>query len=331
MHRPLRCLWVFLLALTGFAPALADPPSFFQVQEDIPLTGGVSRFDYQYLDTDNNLLYLAHMGAGQIIVFNTKQTKVMQVLSGFPGVTGLLVLPQFHRLYASVSKNHQVAVVDTQTQKVVERIPGGHFPDGMDYVPETHQLFVSDEMGAEVVVIDVLKNRRLASIKLTGEAGNSRYNPADHLIYTCVQTKNELVSIDPNSLKVVNHYPIHGGKHPHGLLIDPNSNLAFIGCDGNAKLTVMDLRNFQEVGTADVGKDPDVLSFDSNLGYLYVASEAGIVSVFRVRDRKIEKIGDYPVGNNAHSVTADSRTHFVYFPLRKEGKGPTLRIMKPAN
>jgi len=107
--------------------------------------------------------------------------------------------------------------------------------------------------------------------------------------------------------------------------------LAFIACDGNEKLTVMDLKSFQEIGASDVGKDPDVLAFDGNLGYLYVASESGIVSIFRVRDRKVEKIGDYPVGNNAHSVEVDPLTHFVYFPLRKEGKGPVLRVMKPSN
>jgi len=331
MQRPLRCLWTILLVMTGVSPVLADPSSFLQTQEDIPLLGGASRFDYQFLDTENNLLYFSHMGAGQIVVFNTQQGKVLQTLSGFPGVTGLLVLPQFHRLYASVTKSPCIAVVDTQTQKIVGRIPAGHFPDAIAYVPGTHQLYVSDEMGAEVIVIDVLKNKRVASIKLNGEAGNTRYNPSDHLVYTCVQSKNELVAIDPNSLKIVNRYPIRGGKHPHGLLIDPNSNLAFIACDGNEKLTVMDLKNFQEIGASDVGKDPDVMSFDSNLGYLYVASESGTVSVFRVRDRKMEKIGDYPVGNNAHSVEVDSRTHFVYFPLSKSGKGPVLRIMKPAN
>ena len=51
----------------------------------------------------------------------------------------------------------------------------------------------------------------------------------------------------------------------------------------------MDLNHFQETGVAPVGKDPDVLDFDSGLGYLYVASESGVVSVFRVRDRKMKK------------------------------------------
>jgi DNA-binding beta-propeller fold protein YncE len=331
MNSRIMSLTACLLGTIVFSGALADPPSFLRIQEDVPLTGGVSRFDYQTYDPQAQLLYLSHMGAGQIIVFNTQQEKVIATLSGFPGVTSLLVLPQYHRLYAGVTQNHMVAVLDTQSRKVIARVPAGNFPDGMAYVPETHQLYVSDEKGGEVTVIDVLKNKRTTSIKLGGQAGNTRYDSSSRLVYTCGQTKNELVSINPDTLKIANRYPIKGGKHPHGLWIDPNSHLAFIGCDGNAKLSVMDLTNFQETGVADVGKDPDVLTFDTSLGYLYVASESGVVSIFRVRDRKIEKIGDFPVGENAHSVEVDSQTHFVYFPLRKVNRGPVLRIMKPAN
>ena len=328
----LRRLIIYIfLGIFNFSSALADPASFLRLQEDVPLTGGVSRFDYQTLDPQTGTLYISHMGAGQIIVFNTLQGKVSTVLNGFPGVTGLLVIPELHRLYASVTRHHQVMVLDSQSLKTIAKIPAGHFPDGMAYVPETRQLYVSDEMGGEVTVIDVSTNQRTASLKMGGEVGNTRYDSGSHSVLVSVQGKNELAVIDPRTEKITNHIPIKGGKHPHGLYLDPKSHLAFIACDGDEKLVVIDLNNFQEIGVTDVGKDPDVLAFDDNLGYLYVASESGVVSIFRVRDRKIEKFGDFPVGQNAHSVLVDSKTHLVYFPLRKVNKGPVLRIMKPAN
>jgi DNA-binding beta-propeller fold protein YncE len=140
--------------------------------------------------------------------------------------------------------------------------------------------------------------------------------------------KNELVTIDPRIRRIIKRTPIHSGKNPHGLCIDEKSHLAFLGCDGDEKLVVVDLNNYQEIGVSSIGADPDALDFDSVLGYLYVASESGVVSVFRVRNRKIEKIGDYPVGKNAHSVAVNPKTHFVYFPLQGD-KNPALRIMKP--
>lgn len=326
-----RAIAVFFCSLVVLAPLFADPPSFLRTEEDVPLTGGVSRFDCQYLDPQSGFLYISHMGAGQIVVFNTRLGKVTATLPGFPGVTGLLVLPQFHRLYASVTRSHQVVVLDTLSQKTVARVPAGHFPDGMAYVPETHEIYVSDELGGEVTVIDVLKNKRTASIKLEGEVGNVRYDPVSGRVFANVQTKNELVAIDPATHKILIHYALQGGRHPHGLWVDSPSHLAFLACSGDGKLVVVDLSGFQETGIANVGKDPDVLAFDGNLGYLYVASESGVVSIFRVRDRKVEKIGDFPVGEKAHSVEVDPKTHLVYFPLSKAGGGPVLRIMKPAN
>jgi len=311
------------------APRLLPAKDLLKLEKDVPLTGGVSRFDYQSLDSQNGILYLSHMGAGQIIVFNTKTNQVLATLPGFPGVTGVLVLPELHRLYANVTRRHQTAVVDTQSLKVLSRIPSGHFPDGMDYVPDLGQLYVSDEMGGEENVIDVPKNQRLSTLKMGGQVGNTRYDPVSHLVFVTLQTKNELAAINPRTGKIAGKYPIRGGKNPHGLWIEPDARLAFLACEWDAKLVVMDLTSYQEIAVFDVGEEPDVLSYDPGLKILYVACERGKTSVFSVKDRKVEKLGEVEVGDNAHSVQVDPKTHLVYFPLRKAGKGPVLRIMRP--
>src|SRR5580693_9509746 len=98
-------LWFFC-----FSFVLADPPSFFQLQQDVPLNGGTFRFDGQAFDPDTGTLFIAHMGAGQIIACNTKTGQVDATLAGYPGVTGLLYVPELHYLYASVTRLHQMAV-----------------------------------------------------------------------------------------------------------------------------------------------------------------------------------------------------------------------------
>src|SRR5919199_1054663 len=44
---------------------------------DIPLEGGASRFDYQSIDPQRGLLFIAHLGAGQVVAFDLKQQKVV--------------------------------------------------------------------------------------------------------------------------------------------------------------------------------------------------------------------------------------------------------------
>src|ERR1044071_9021903 len=92
---------------------------------DIPLTGRASRFDYQSFDPKTKTLYFSHMGDGELVAFDTQNRKVIANLAGFPTVTGVLVIPELYRVFASVAGNHEVAVVDTETMKVVARTPAG--------------------------------------------------------------------------------------------------------------------------------------------------------------------------------------------------------------
>src|SRR5437879_9158214 len=56
---------------------------------DVPLPGPAVRFDYQSLDASSGRLYIAHMNANQIVVFDTKKREVVANLDGFPSAHGI--------------------------------------------------------------------------------------------------------------------------------------------------------------------------------------------------------------------------------------------------
>lgn len=89
------------------------------------------------------------------------------------------------------------------------------------------------------------------------------------------------------------------------------------------------LRRMRVLSSFDVGKDPDVLAYDPGLHLLYVAGEAGIVSMFHVDSGKVTKIGDGHIGPNAHVVVVDDLTHRSYYPLKNLHGQATLRVMEP--
>ena len=43
---------------------------------DVPLPGPALRFDYQNIDTTANRLYISHMDASQLVVFNLESRRV---------------------------------------------------------------------------------------------------------------------------------------------------------------------------------------------------------------------------------------------------------------
>ena len=162
-----------------------------------------------------------------------------------------------------------------------------------------------------------------------GEAGNTQYDPLSHRIFVDVQTKNQLVAIDPKTNHILSRYQLAGCDHDHSLLIDAPQRLAFIACEGNAKLLVMDLGTMQVITVETVDDTPDVLALDSSLHRLYVAAESGVVSIFDEDGRTLHKLGQGLLAPHAHSVAVDSRTHCAYFPLEDSGGKPVLRIMQP--
>lgn len=175
---------------------------------------------------------------------------------------------------------------------------------------------MSDESGGAEIVFNA-GGKRITSIALGGEAGNVQYDAVSGHILADVQSRNEVAVINTRTNRVTRRVALPGCDHDHGLLVDAPRRLAFVACDGNAKLLTLDLHRMKVVGTASVGGSPDVLAFDSSLRRLYVSAETGDVAVFAEHSRSLAE---------AHVVAVDSTTHLVYFPLQS---GPTLQIMKP--
>jgi DNA-binding beta-propeller fold protein YncE len=293
---------------------------------DIPLPGRPVRFDYQSQDPQSGRLYISHMNDGHVEVFDTRSRKVVGRVAGTPTVTGVLVVPELNKLYASVAGRRHVAVIDMDSL-TIRATPGPiRFPDGLAYAPEAKWVFVSDESGGGELVIDGLTDKVVGRIPLGGEAGNTKYDAGAGCLLVAVQTLNQIVAIDPTSAKVVGRYAPVGADHPHGMYVDAPDRLLFVANQGNATLQVVDLRAMQVTTTLKVGEDPDVLAFDPEWHRLYVATEVGGLWVYHVQGKRLvtEGVLDIP---HAHTVSVDTSTHLVYLPLQDVEGRPMLRIL----
>src|SRR5213594_4944843 len=290
---------------SGTIPLASTADAPLRLIADVPLPGSRSRFDYQSLESAPGRLFISHMGAGQLVVFDVHAGRVIGNLDGFPTVTGVLAVPVEHRAYASATGDHAVVVVDDSTLQIVARVPGPRFPDGIAYAPAERRVFVSDESGRRDFVIDAATNSVVAQIELGGEAGNTQYDAGSHCVVVAVQTANQLAIIDPATATIVRRITLDQAvRHPHGIYIDAPNRLAFIAGEESATLGVLDLRSLRLRQVLPVGSDPDVLASDPSRGRLYVAAESGIVAVFEERDGSLVQLGWYRAPR-AHSVAVD--------------------------
>jgi DNA-binding beta-propeller fold protein YncE len=190
-------------------------------------------FDFQVLDPQKGLLFIAHPGpsdvkldlllqlkqlpagtkfSGNIAVVDTRQNRLVNSIN-LPNIHGLVVDQDDHRIYAAGSIDDVVYSIDEQTFKptainIAPRCNPANAPcenpDSLTYDPVDHKIFVSSPAGQNQVVIDTRTNALLPKpIDLSGDKtgddiGHTRYDPVSQRVFVVVQPLQPNPK-DPNS------------------------------------------------------------------------------------------------------------------------------------
>jgi DNA-binding beta-propeller fold protein YncE len=312
-------------------PSAPNSPLPLRTVHELALPGDNSRFDYASLDAQRGLLFVAHLGASEVIEIDVRANKVVRTIPNLSDVHGVLVVPALRRVYATATGANQVVALNEDTGEVINHAPTGNYPDGIAYDPRRNAIWTTNETGGTETVVDADNATVRGSVNLGGEVGNVVYDSTADLMLVDVQGRNDLAIIDPASLVVTKRVSLPGCDHDHGLALDTAARLAFVACDGNATLLTVDMNTWQVTGTNLVGADPDVLAYDTSAHRLYVACESGTVSILDLRDGRLTVAGSDHLADGAHVVAVDSGTHRSYYPVPAGSDGrPALLEREPA-
>lgn len=296
----------------------------------VALPGDSSRFDYASLDPDRGLLFIAHLGASEIIEVDIHTHQVVRTIGDVASAHGVLVVPELHRVYATATGRNQVLALDEDTGAVLTHTPTGSYPDGLAYDPRRGEIWTTNEAGGTETVTNAATGTLRGTVVLGGEAGNVAYDSATDHVLVAVQGRGDLAVIDPATLTVTRTIALPGCEHDHGLALDPTAPLAFVACDANATLLTVNLTAGHITGNTPVGDTPDVLAYDPTAHTLYVAAESGTVTVADLHDHQLVVTGSDHLADNAHVVTVDPTTHHSSFPVPTDTHGqPALLEQQP--
>ena len=317
-----------VVARRGRQPA--PVPLALRTVATIPLPGDTSRLDYASLDPQRGLLFIAHLGAGQVIEVDIRASRVVRVIPNLPGVHGVIAVPQLRRVYATATDANQMVILDEDTGTALAHGPTGDYPDGLAYDPAHGTVWTTDETGGSETVLDATTAAVRGTIPLGGDAGNVAHDPATGSMLVDVQSRNELAVIDPATSTITRRVPLPGCDHDHGLAIDDTDRLAFVACDANATLLTVDLTTWQVLEHHPVGQDPDVLAYDPDAHQLYVTAESGWLTTFHVQNRRLTVTGSSHLADGAHVVAVDPSTHRSYYPVPRQPTSPALLVLEPS-
>jgi DNA-binding beta-propeller fold protein YncE len=234
------------------------PPLPLRVVGRVVLPGDGSRFDYASLDVARGLLFVAHLGANEVVEVDLRARRVVRVIPGLSQVHGVLVVPGAHRLYATATGENRLIALDEDTGALLWRSVTGEYPDGLAYDPLRNAIWTTNESGGSETVVDATSGTVRGRVELGGEVGNVAYDETNDQMLVDAQETNELAVIDPARLAVVRRVSLPGCAHDHGLSLDIADRLAFVACDQNAALLTVGLNTWRVAGTNPVGADPDV-------------------------------------------------------------------------
>ncbi len=160
------------------------PPHRLVFEEDIPLPGALpdtyrttqnplapgvavlfDHFDFQALDAQNHLLFIAHTGPspdreqqvnpdfdpatdartdGNVIVFDTVRKKVIGLLD-IPQVAGIVIAPDLQKVYAADSNDNIIYSINEFTLHATPiELQANDSPDALEYDKTDHLIFVSN-------------------------------------------------------------------------------------------------------------------------------------------------------------------------------------------
>ena len=244
-------------ALAGLAAAQppAPGPGPYTIVQTIP--GDDAFWDYLTLIPEEHRLYVAREDG--VSVLDLQTGKFTPVFVSGKQVHAIVPLPHGRALMAQGGVG-LVTVFDRATGKIIRDIDIGKKPDGAVRDPVTGNVIVLDGTLDEVIFVDPDAGKVLDRIKVEGEPDSPLLDGKGRLYFN-VTDKSETVVVDLATRKVVNRYPLPDCQDASPLSYDRERGILLAGC-ANLKVVALVARTGKVLGTAPIGKYPDVIMFD---------------------------------------------------------------------
>jgi hypothetical protein len=116
---------VLVLPRASPAPTLALP---LRQVAAVALPGQASRFDYADVDPAAHRLWIAHLGDSTVVEVDLASRQVVRTIPDMANVTGVIVVPALHRVFASTPGTGQVVTLDEDSGaggRMGRAMPGG--------------------------------------------------------------------------------------------------------------------------------------------------------------------------------------------------------------
>lgn len=323
MQRSAIAMFAMLMPVCALAASAAP----WKVEQRYPL-GGTGGWDYLALDQAAQHLYVSR--SDRVIVLDARDGRKVGEIDGLSGVHGIALADDLHRGFISNGHANTVTVFDPANLKVEQTVAvAAKDPDGIVYDPYSHRVFTFNGDSDDASVIDAKSGKLLGHIALPGDPEFPVSDGQGH-VFDNIESKSELVEIDPVAMKVTATWPLKDCRHPSGLAIDTAHHRLFSVCQ-NKVMAVTDSTNGRQVASVPIGEGPDAARFDPQRQLVFSSNgRSGTLTVAREETPDHYRVlADIPTQGSARTMALDEASGKVFLSAAELGPRPAATPAHP--
>jgi len=249
----------------------------------------------------------------QVNILDKTTGDSLAVILNTQGVHGIAFNAALGKGYTSNGRSNSVTVFDLKTSAVLSQIKTGENPDAIMYDEFSKKIITCNGRSKDLSIIDPITEKVVASIPIGGKP-ETAVSDNHGKLFVNSEDKNEIVVVDLNNYKVINHWTLAPGEEPTGLVIDLKTKRLFATCD--KLLVAMDATNGNIVAKLAIGEGCDGAVFDPVSSLIFTSNGAdGTISVVKEENaNSLKLVESVSSKKSARTITIDTKTHQLYLP-----------------
>lgn len=322
MQRSAVVVFAMLMPVCALAAA-----GGWKVEQRYALGGG-GGWDYLALDQSAQHLYVSR--SDRVLVLDARDGKHAGEIDGLSGVHGIALADDLHKGFISNGHANTVTVFDPATLKVVQTVEvGAKDPDAILYDPFSQRVFTFNGDSNDASVIDAKTGKLLGHVALPGRPEFAVSDGHGH-VFDNIESRNELVEIDPLAMKVTAVWPLKDCESPSGLAIDVAHQRLFSVCQ-NRVMAVTDAGNGKAVASVPIGEGPDAARFDPQRQLVFSSNgRSGTLTVVReAAPDRYQVLANVPTQQSARTMALDDASGKVFLSAAEFGARPKPTAANP--
>lgn len=182
--------------------------------------------------------YVANIGSGSVTVIDLHKRQVIKHIETGAGAEGIAISPDESQLWITNREANTISILDAASLEIEATLASSAFPIRAKFTPDGHYVLVSNARSGDVAVFEVATRKELRRIPMDVEA--SEAGSGEQRIFG----------------DRFGQSPV-----PVGILVVPQSDLAYVANTNADIVSVIDLASWRVVDRILAGKEPDGLGY----------------------------------------------------------------------